>query len=44
MTRPDGRAKDEMRAVKLTTGFTMYAEGSVIFWLRPFILMKKIRN
>ena len=30
MTRPDGRAKDEMRAVKLTTGFTMYAEGSVL--------------
>ena len=30
MTRPDGRAKDEMRPVKLTTGFTMYAEGSVL--------------
>ena len=30
MTRPDGRAKDEMRPIKLTTGFTMYAEGSVL--------------
>ena len=28
--RPDGRALDEMRPVKITTGFTMYAEGSVL--------------
>ena len=31
MTRPDGRAKDEMRPVKLTTGFTMYAEAIMIY-------------
>ena len=28
--RVSGRAKDEMRAVKLTRGFTRYAEGSVL--------------
>lgn len=30
MIRPSGRQTDEMRAVKLTTGFTKHAEGSVL--------------
>lgn len=30
MQRPSGRAPDEMRAIKLTRGFTRHAEGSVL--------------
>ncbi len=30
MTRPDGRKTDELRPVKITTGYTKYAEGSVL--------------
>jgi ribonuclease PH len=30
MVRPSGRALDELRRVKLTQGFTKYAEGSVL--------------
>ena len=30
MQRPDGRTKGAMRPVKITTDYTMYAEGSVL--------------
>jgi len=30
MTRPDGRKVDELRPIKITTGYTKYAEGSVL--------------
>ncbi len=30
MERPDGRKIDELRPVKITTGYTKYAEGSVL--------------
>ena len=30
MARPDLRRNDEMRRVKITTGYTMHAEGSVL--------------
>src|SRR4051812_19229177 len=33
MTRPDGRAADEMRPVRLTPNFLEYAEGSVLIEL-----------
>ena len=29
MQRPDGRTPGAMRPVKITTNYTMYAEGSV---------------
>ena len=29
MQRPDGRTAGAMRLVKITTNYTMYAEGSV---------------
>lgn len=29
-TRPDGRACDELRPVKITRNVNMYAEGSVL--------------
>ncbi|MFQ9127822.1 MAG: ribonuclease PH [Butyricicoccaceae bacterium] len=39
MTRPDGRAKDEMRPVKLTTGFTMYAGARCwLKWATPQVI------
>ncbi|MBE6008443.1 MAG: ribonuclease PH [Lachnospiraceae bacterium] len=30
MKRPDGRKVDELRPIKITTGYTKYAEGSVL--------------
>ena len=30
MNRPDGRKFDELRPIKITTGYTKYAEGSVL--------------
>ena len=30
MKRPDGRKLDELRPIKITTGYTKYAEGSVL--------------
>lgn len=30
MKRPDGRNTDELRPIKITTGYTKYAEGSVL--------------
>ena len=30
MQRPDGRTPDALRPVKMTTHYTMYAEGSVL--------------
>ena len=30
MKRPDGRKLDELRSIKITTGYTKYAEGSVL--------------
>ena len=30
MKRPDGRKLDELRGIKITTGYTKYAEGSVL--------------
>lgn len=30
MVRPDGRKFDELRPIKITTGYTKYAEGSVL--------------
>lgn len=30
MERPDGRKLDELRPIKITTGYTKYAEGSVL--------------
>ena len=29
-TRPSGRRADELRAVRITRGFTQHAEGSVL--------------